>query len=78
MAGMHFKSILNELSWNFSKRSKKDEPNESDDEEDDSDEDDSNSGDISKYQLFDSESDTEQKLPAPKKAVESPPRSRSK
>lgn len=66
---------------NFSKRPKKDETkdNEEDDDED-SDEDDSNSGDISKYQLFDSESDTEQKLPAQKKGAESPRsrRSRSK
>lgn len=65
----------------FSKRPKNDEPNqdENEDEEDD-DDDDSNSGDISKYQLFDSESDTESKLPIQKKNADSPQsrRSRSK
>lgn len=54
--------------WIDSKRPKSDKKEDSESEEDtEDDEDDSNSGDLSKYQLFDSESDTEKSSSGPKK-----------
>lgn len=71
---MYFKANANceFLCWPFSKRPKndKDESDDSEDEDSDSDDDDSKSGDISKYQLFDSESDTEKQASVQKKRAD--------